>query len=352
MSAQVKVHPEGFWMKSHFYIEGNLLHAVAYSCIAGSPEVFRASLDLRPIMRHVVKVHNRLHQNKISGESVSQALCGPEASIGGIFDDISKPFKSAASSAANAVKKLGKTKLVSAIGSAVKSVVRSKITGGIIAATAVVFPPVGVGAAAAYATANKALDVLEKPKMLVEMGKAAIDKNLPPAARAAAKQALSTASGAILKESASKRFQAPGAKGVMAQAMMIAKQRAAEAKKVIGTVARKARTGDIEAQKYARIINLAHNARSKLQTIARTSAKTPPRLAMKASPPLNGFPALLVTQKGQIVPGRYLEKAGAPKGVVLRGGKVFRGNFAVAGDSDMHDIFGCSNPFTKPAHLR
>lgn len=383
MTTQVRVHPEGFWIKTHFYMEGPLLHAVTYSCIAGNPEIFRASIDTRPLMARVIKLHNRMHENKISGEDVQSALYGHEAQIGGFLDSIAAPFKSAASAAAGAVKKLGKTKLVQAIGSGVKSVVRSKVTGGLIAATAVAFPLVGVPAAAAYATANKALDVIEKPGKLVEMGKQAIDKNLPPQARAAAKAAFATASGAILKEASSNKRQLPAAakgKGIYARAMLIAKQRAAQAKKVMGRVAAKAKAGDVEAKKYARVITLAHNARRKMQAIARSSSSNPPRLAMKATPPLNGFPALLVTQKGHIVPGRYLERAGAPKGVVLRGGKVFRGNFAVAGvddllsekldsslfddmsddelsfdmsgDSDTREIFGCSNPFSRPPHLR
>ena len=66
----------------------------------------------------------------------------------------------------NKVKKIAKSKLVSQVAKTVKSVVQSKITGAAIGAAAVVFPPVGVPAAAAYATANTALAALDKASQI------------------------------------------------------------------------------------------------------------------------------------------------------------------------------------------
>jgi hypothetical protein len=111
---------------------------------------------------------------------------------------------------------------------------------------------------------------------------------------------------------------------------------------------------------------LAKNNQERLSAIKRTSSRTLPRLRGHApvSSYLNGFPALLVSSRGQIVPGRYVERATAPSQLILRGGKVMRGRFAaVSGMGDLSDILdaagedvgsiGCTNPFTsRPGHLR
>jgi hypothetical protein len=152
----------------------------------------------------------------------------------------------------------------------------------------------------------------------------------------------------------------------MVQAMKLAKDRADQAKRLLGTIAARAKAGDVEARKQARIITLAANARQQLGAIKRAESRNLPKMRGRApvSSNLNGFPALLVSRTGRIVPGRYVERAGAARGVVLRGGKVMRGNFAAVsglfGDDSSLDISGeevdfvagCSNPFTRPAHLR
>ena len=129
----------GVWVRTHFYQKGPILHSVTYMVAAGQPEVFRFSLDLRPIMKRLKRVHTRWHKE--------------DAPKVGWFP-------------ANIVKKvaraIGKSKIVKSIAKAGKAIVRSKITGGILAATAVAFPAVGAPALAAYAGANKALDMIEQ----------------------------------------------------------------------------------------------------------------------------------------------------------------------------------------------
>jgi hypothetical protein len=126
----------GLWAKTNFYRTGNTLHAVSYLVIAGQPEVFRASVDLSRIERAVERHHDSLHGKR-----------GPEV---GKFGDRFKKF----------VRKIGRTKLIRKIGKGVKSIVRSKITGGILAAASFI-PGVAVvsgPALAAYGAANIALD--------------------------------------------------------------------------------------------------------------------------------------------------------------------------------------------------
>lgn len=358
--ATLSVAPQGFWLKTHFYREGNLLHVVAYSCIAGNPEVFNFSVDIRPIIAAVVKGHNALHKNaslKVSGEDVHQVLMGCDPVIGGFFDDIAAPFKSVAASAASIVNKVGKSKLVSQVGNAVKDVVKSKVTGGILATAAIVFPPVGAPAVAAYVAANASLMAIDQAKSVVATAKKIVDKATPANIKNALKGELNKWAGATIQKAVSEHVTLPKGLGPLAQAVKLAKDKAETAKKVLGVIAQKAKAGDVEAQKAARIVNLAHNARKQLTAIKHAEHKNMPRLKGRApaSSNLNGFPAVLVHSSGRIIPGRYIEKKGAPSTVILRKGKVLRGNFAaVSGDFD-RDVgsIGCANPFLgKPGHLR
>ncbi len=356
------IAPEGFWMKSHFYREGNLLHVVTYSCIAGNPEVFRMSVDIRPIVAAVVKAHNRLHSSKVSGEDVHSALM-----VGFSFSDLGKPFASVAKSAANMVNKVGKSKLISQVGSAVKSVLKNKVTGAVLATAAIAFPPIGAPAIAAYAAANASLMAIDQAKGAVAMAKKVVSKATDPRTAAMLKGELTKWAGSTISNAVANKIKLPSGLKPLAQAMKIAKDRAEQAKKVLSVIASKAKAGDVEAAKMARIVNLAHNNRKSLVAIRKSTASNMSRLKGRAPVPsnLNGFPALLVSRSGRIVPGRYVEKAGADQSVILRGGKVLRGRFAaVSGVSDMiggcnisgamedFGSIGCANPTMLPAHMR
>ena len=355
----LSVAPEGFWMKSHFYREGSLLHVVTYSCIAGNPEVFRMSVDLRPIIAAVVKAHNKLHQTKVSGEDVHSAL------IGFSFGDLTKPFASVAKSAANMVNKVGKSKLISQVGAAVKSVVKSKITGSILAGAAIAFPPIGAPAVAAYAAANASLMAIDQAKGAVAMAKKVVNKATDPKTARLLKGELTKWAGSTIANAVANKVPIPKGLKPLAQAMKLAKDKASQAQKVLGAIASKAKRGDVEAAKMARIVNLAHNNRKSLVAIRKSTAKNMTKLKRKAPAQLNGFPALLVTKQGRIVPGRYVEKSGGQRSVILRKGQVLRGNFAavsgvsdyiggcdISGAVDDFGSIGCANPFSKPAHLR
>lgn len=142
--------PRNFWMKTHIFQQGHKLVAINYIAAAGSPEIFRVSVDLRPIARAVKLYHEELHRR-----AKVQGCVGCEEKIAGFFSSIG-----------NVIKKVGRSKLLKQVSRTAKAVVKSKITGAIVLGTAAVFPPVGGPAVAAYAAANAALAAVEKGNAL------------------------------------------------------------------------------------------------------------------------------------------------------------------------------------------
>ena len=259
---------------------------------------------------------------------------------------------SVAHQAARIAAKVGKSNLVSQVGFAVRGVVQSKASNHSIAAA---FPAVGMPAIAAYDAASKALSAIDNHKSAASWAKAIVDKSTSAATKGQLKSSLEKWAGATIQKAVANNLPIPRGMGSIAQAMKLAKDSADRAKKLLAETAAKAKAGDVEAMKLSRVITLAHNARSQLKSIKHGKGKTRIRGKAPVSSNLNGFPALLVSTSGHIIPGRFLEKKGAPRGIVVRNGKILRGNFAaVSGD----DIFGClnnigcSNPFMMPAQLR
>lgn len=421
---QLSIAPQGFWLKTHFYREGDHLNVVAYSCIAGSPEVFRFSVDIRPIVAAVVKYHNRLHEEKISGEEL-------DYHVSGLLDDFAKGVSNVAKGAARAVSspgralksaaslavspamamnrafelvpgvsaarsavmnkmhpqmnaayggmmgasslkalsaksvvKAGKSALISQVSGAVKGAVGGALQRAV--SSSVSFPKVGMPAIGAFASANSALNAIKQANGAM----AAVRKVASGATSSRQKNlmrgALNKWAGATIKSAVAQKVPLPGGMGPVAQALKLVKGQADNARRSLSTIATASRAGSVQAKQAARIVALAKANQDRLSAIKRASVKNLPRTRGRApvSSNLNGFPALLVSSTGQIVPGRYVEKASAPSQLVLRGGKVMRGRFAaVSGDLDNligashyggDDIgsVGCANPFTRPAHLR
>lgn len=165
------VAPNGFWMKTHVYREGNWLKAKSYLVMAGDPIVFEVGIDLNRVRNAVLRYHQRLHQQLSEAKEISGCIgCDSDATISGLMGNLSK-----------AVSKVGKSKLIAKVSATTKKVVnskvgqtlkkadqlgrkvlKSKVTAGIVSAAAVIYPPVGVPAAAAYATANAVLAAVER----------------------------------------------------------------------------------------------------------------------------------------------------------------------------------------------
>ena len=87
----------------------------------------------------------------------------------GLFKKIKKKIKKTA-------KKIGKSKLVKAVGAVTKSVVSAKFVTGLGAAALAIFPPtaaIGVPALAAFGAANAAVKAIGKGKKLKNTASAA-----------------------------------------------------------------------------------------------------------------------------------------------------------------------------------
>ena len=256
-TVRLRIAPSGVSVRGRFWREGPYFKAMVHVQTAGAaPKTVTAEVDLRPIVRALHHWYRRKHGVHIGG-------------FPGSF------FK--------AVKKIGKSKLLGDVAQAVKSVVKSKITAGAIAAAAVVFPPVGVPAAAAYATANAALAVLDKANAI---------KNQAKTVLAAGSQAEKT----LL------RAKAPQ----IAQAL----SRAADVRAKLRDIVRRAKQGDLAARKTANIFSHVMAHRDRVQSyVGKSAAKA-------------WTPGLLVTQEGKIVPGRWLHSQAEEVAKLMPGAPV------------------------------
>ena len=245
-SVRLHVGPSGVSVRGRFWREGPIFKAVAHIQTAGAaPKTISLEVDLRPIARALHDWYRRKQGVRIGGWP-------------GSF------FKQ--------VKKIGKSKLLSDVGKAVKSVVKSKVLGAVVGAAAVVFPPVGVPAAAAYATANAALSVLDKANAI----------------KSQAKDVLSSGSSA---EKMLLRAKAPQIAQALRQAVSVRSK--------LREVAQRAQRGDLAARKTASIFSHVMAHRNRVQDYT-GKAQTK-----------DWTPGLLVTQYGKIVPGKWLHSQAA-----------------------------------------
>lgn len=253
-TVRLRIAPSGISVRGRFWREGPYLKAMVHVQTAGAaPKTVTADVDLRPIMRALHHWYRRRHGVNIGG-------------FPGSF------FK--------AVKKIGKTKLLSEVSNAVNSVAKSKLAGAAISAAAVVFPPVGLPAAAAYATANTALAALDKANAI---------KNQARSVLAAGSQA----------EKMLLQSKAPH----IAQAL----RRAADVRARLRELVRRAKQGDLAARKTANIFSHVMAHRERVQSyIGKNAAKA-------------WTPGLLVTQDGKIVPGRWLHSQSEEAAKLLPG---------------------------------
>jgi hypothetical protein len=251
---QLHVAPSGVSVKGRYWREGHFLKATVHIQAAGTaPTTVTAQVDIRPIV-HALKRWQ-----------VAQLQRGVR--VGGW-----------PGSFINKVKKIAKSKLVSQVGHAVKSVVKSKITGAVVGAAAVVFPPVGVPAAAAYATANAALALLDNANQIKDQAQAVL------------------AHGSSAQK-ASLQSKAPAIKEALTKA--------AEVKGKLREIAQRASRGDLAARKTARIFSHVMQHRQRVNQHGQ-------KLQGK-----NATAGLLVTEYGKVVPGTWLLTAAAHTGLPL-----------------------------------
>lgn len=360
VGADVLADKTGVWVKTLFRVDGPYLCATTYLVAAGEPRVFELKIDLRPLEEVARKVHERLHARQAALATVSgQPVVG---------FSLAKAWKGIKKTA----KKIGKSKLVKAIGKGVKAVVDSKITGAIMTGVSIAVPVVGVPALAAYAAAKTASNAIHTGKKLIDGANQA--KNLIARGASAAKNAVSTQARGTLaaKQAVTKAAQAKAivnkAAGVQqallaagntvkanaaAQAkaraataasknVAAAKQVAVQTKTVVSSAlpivakaeALKKKLADPKVRAQLMTIkNRAASAQNMVQSIKQKqlfgtpeekleaqksaaimniTARNEVRLKAIADVNAGGLPAMLIDRQGRIIPGRYRVEAKAP----------------------------------------
>lgn len=224
-------------VKARFWCQGHKLMAAVHTVAAGEPQIMYFELDIRPIAAALSKWHQKEHLRM-----------GCE--ISGFPGSVWK-----------AAKKIGKSKLMKTIAKTTKSVIRSNVTKAVVATAAVVFPPVGVPAAAAYAGAAVTLDRIEQAEKIEHK----------------AKQLLRSGHRDTVRQ------HAPEIK----QALVEAKQ----ARTGLKQLAARSRAGDREAQAAVKIFSIVHASRQKVRAMTAPNQK---------------IPGILVTQKARLLRGNWL----------------------------------------------
>ncbi len=312
-----QIVPAGLHLKTHIFRDGNWLRATVYLCAAGSPEVMNFSVDLRPIVKAATRYHRMLHAK--NGGTVA-------GFPGNVFKAIKKTVNSVA-----------KGKVMQAIGKGVKSALSSKITGAITGTIAVVFPPVGIPAAAAYATAHQVISAVDAAKHLklsmltkfplaatgikeldaVTGPLAAAVKNLP----ADALKKLDIKLPANMADVGKYLADNPQVK----DALLLS----AKAKAQINGMVKAAKSGNKEAQAGVKVMKIAAETRKAIQSPASKVTNA------QANAP-GAFRAVIIDTHGNVVKGKFLDKSVKSKpgtAIMLRGKKVYRGTFSkVAGE--------------------
>lgn len=306
------VAPGGVWVRTHIFRDGDWLKAVVYTTVGGQAEILNFSVYLPPIIKAVKAAHVAMHLKQNGNTKVGWF----PASI----------VKSVAKAATN----IAKGKLVKSIGSGLKAVVRSKITGAITGVVAVAFPAVGLPAAAALIAANKTFDVIDSAKKV----KASLAALAPMAGAAVAALdhpdgPLATAVKSLPAKVAMKfPIAVPQNAGPAITAALQAHPEwrqalalSAKAKVNVRQLTTAARGGNAQAKAGVKILAIAHRA----------------RVTPKGSPAPDKpgtFRAVLIDKRGTIIPGKYLDvatKSVPGTALMLRGRKIFKGKFDKVG---------------------
>ncbi len=266
----LQIKPKGCCIKTCFYREGPYMHVIATLISNGDVEVFKGSVDLRPISAAIARKHAELH-----GEDSVQ--------VAGFFSSI-----------AHAVNSIGHVKLIRGIANGIKDVAKSKAFGVVLGATAIVFPPVGAPALAAYAVAKTATGVIEEANA-VKARAVQIAKNGTAAERAAVKANLPKIQ-TLLKQKASVQAS-------------------------LSRMADAAKKGDKEALTAQKIFGIVLKSHQGLKARATT-----PSVA-------KGVSAVMITRTGKVVPGHYVQQTANKKlaeSVLFDGKGLLRGKYAAA----------------------
>lgn len=315
------VSPNGFWIKTHFYRDGDMLKARSFMVVAGDPVVFEVGVNLRVLEAALVKYHNRLesqyHNRPTDEKHLVSGCMDCDDEIGSVWSSIKGAAKGAVKGVKKSVTAIAKSKVVKAVAKTAKSIVKSKVVGTMSAGLAVAFPPVGLPAAAAYASANAAM--------------AAIDRG-----NALRKAAVATVSKA---KATGKPVKLPNAtKTALAKAIALEKKARATIQKVANTAQYSTDPNKkAQAQRTMGVLSIAAKARAATKAIPAKAAKTSTTARAIAAKPTAVVTGLVVTERGLIVKGKFNEvSAGKIRGQLYRRGRSLPGQF---------NKIGCANPW-------
>lgn len=344
----------GLWFRTNIYQEGHMLKAVTYCVLGTKVECFRAEVDLRPIAKAVAAYHKRLHQAGIVGDTIIGFLGGLKKAVKRIgrnklVSKVYKPMKKLTIATATGyyyalpkktrrrihqtriVKALKKTKTYKKASSTGKAVIQSKVTGALAAGAAVVYPPVGVPALAAYSAANAYLAAIDNGKSVYTTVARIAKKNstFKKVAGKLRKFGKEKVVGLLRKTPGLKKYLAKGLKRKAAVNKFLKLGGAAKLKSIMQrkrmvqrhllALRAKAMAGDVNARKGARVISLVAENRARLRALAQDG---------------KGMPGLLITDTGRLVKGRFIKKATAPAidEVLYQGARgTERGDFSRVG---------------------
>lgn len=228
-------------VKISFSREGHLLHGKGFLVHNGTVELLNATVDLRPLY----EIAKRRQQ------------------VSGIFGDIGKW-----------VNKVGKSKIIRSISKGAKSVLKSKVVGGIVGAAAIVFPPVGLPAAAAYGAANIALSALEQGANAGSVAKGALSI-VDKATGGKNSATIATINKGI---SLAEKARGPGSMSSVPSGAQVkdALVKKAQAKAFLTRVSVASKTpgpNQAEAKKFVKVISLVHRNRQNLKAISASKGK-------------------------------------------------------------------------------
>lgn len=148
------VKANGVWMKTHLYVENGSLHAKTFLSVSGSPQILHVEVPIAKIASLVERYHRSLHGGKISG-------CIGGDCVGGCVGCDENDVEVGRRHKRRKILRLAKLSVIRKTMRKVKRVM-SKIVKPLVTAAAIVYPPVGLPALAAYKSADAALRGIEK----------------------------------------------------------------------------------------------------------------------------------------------------------------------------------------------
>jgi hypothetical protein len=141
-----------------FHRRGDWLIGVAHLQGPGAPILLTARANIRDLER--------------AAQMVVMRRAERAAAVGSFFGSIEHAF----SKAAHGAEQLAKGKIARELYSQARKVMKSPVASAALAATSVVFPPIGLPASAAFVTANKVLDNVEAGGASAERAKKQIQQ--------------------------------------------------------------------------------------------------------------------------------------------------------------------------------